>query len=318
MIGAHVLHRRVERFGFVRLQGGRRATGEGGDDAVGDSPGQATRPGADRLRRYADFLGGTLAGPFSLAAEQADGIGLEHARLKHACNTEGKDTFPTRATCNVSAANNGCMGEKGTFGQRLAVALADKDASRADLARVLMSPKGELGISVAAVGQAINGPGSFNAENTLRAAAYLGVSAWWLATGEGDKAVGAAPVLHPDDREVLDDMHELLDDEAAEWRAGLHEKAEYIRRVRGRGAKVVPMTPRIPPLGVHVVSKTPAPTTLPVGDPSLASQPASEEVEWGGKLRRKAGTKDQPYQGPERRVGTADPGFRGPDRRRRT
>lgn len=73
-----------------------------------------------------------------------------------------------------------------TFADRLQRALDYKGCSRADLARVLRSPKGTMGVSESAIGQLLDGKSkSMSAENCERAARYLGVDSYWLATGEG-------------------------------------------------------------------------------------------------------------------------------------
>lgn len=73
-----------------------------------------------------------------------------------------------------------------TFAERITAALAGAGKSRADLARVLRSPKGTMGISNSGVGQLLAGDSkSMTAENCARAARYLGVSIYWLATCEG-------------------------------------------------------------------------------------------------------------------------------------
>jgi transcriptional regulator with XRE-family HTH domain len=65
------------------------------------------------------------------------------------------------------------------FSDRLAYALSFADKSRRELAD-------HLGISMQAVSQVLNGVNkNMNAENTIRAARFLKVSSWWLATGEG-------------------------------------------------------------------------------------------------------------------------------------
>lgn len=108
-----------------------------------------------------------------------------------------------------------------TFGKRLELALEQRGKSRADLARMLRSPKtGELGISPSAVAQLINGKShSANGENTVRAARFLGVSAYWLGTGEGpmteNKAqplvvVAAEPVATYFDRGMLLEQFGML------------------------------------------------------------------------------------------------------------
>lgn len=70
----------------------------------------------------------------------------------------------------------------------MAYCLRVSGKTRKDLAAVLRSPKsGEMGVSVAAVGQVINGESTaLNAENTARAARFFGVDCVWLAIGEGD------------------------------------------------------------------------------------------------------------------------------------
>jgi transcriptional regulator with XRE-family HTH domain len=67
----------------------------------------------------------------------------------------------------------------GDFGDRLAHALVLADESRDGLAKA-------LGISVQAISQVITGvTKAMTAENTVKAARHLGVSAYWLATGDG-------------------------------------------------------------------------------------------------------------------------------------
>ncbi len=73
-----------------------------------------------------------------------------------------------------------------TFADRLARALEASGKSRADLARVLRSTKGHLGISDSAIGQLLDGTSkSMTAENCARAARFLEVNHYWLATGDG-------------------------------------------------------------------------------------------------------------------------------------
>ena len=69
---------------------------------------------------------------------------------------------------------------KGTYGSRLDKSLKMRDKSRKELADC-------LGISVQAIGQVINGPTvALTAENHEKAARFLRVNGYWLATGEGD------------------------------------------------------------------------------------------------------------------------------------
>lgn len=73
-----------------------------------------------------------------------------------------------------------------TFADRLARALEASGKSRGDLARVLRSSKGSLGISDSAIGQLLDGSSkSMTAENCARAARFLEVNHYWLATGDG-------------------------------------------------------------------------------------------------------------------------------------
>ena len=72
-----------------------------------------------------------------------------------------------------------CKVDGMNYGDRLVHALAISAKSRLELSTA-------IGASTQAISQVINGNSkSLNAENTLRAARFLKVSAWWLATGEG-------------------------------------------------------------------------------------------------------------------------------------
>lgn len=108
-----------------------------------------------------------------------------------------------------------------TFADRLALALAHKKCARADLARVLRSPKGTIGISESAIGQLLDGKSkSMTAENCALASRFLGVDQYWLATGDGQMEIRApmplvltasgtaAPYLTAG--EVLDEFGALL------------------------------------------------------------------------------------------------------------
>lgn len=73
------------------------------------------------------------------------------------------------------------------FSGRLAVAMTMAQASRRALADA-------VGISVAAVSLVLSGQTSqMTAENTARAARYLGISMHWLATGEGSMLDDVSP-----------------------------------------------------------------------------------------------------------------------------
>jgi hypothetical protein len=68
-----------------------------------------------------------------------------------------------------------------TYGSRLEEALQESGKDRAELAQC-------LGISVQAIGQVMRGETrALTAENSAKAARFLGVDDYWLATGEGAK-----------------------------------------------------------------------------------------------------------------------------------
>lgn len=78
--------------------------------------------------------------------------------------------------------------EQPLFGRRLARALGRAKKSRKELAK-------ELGVSVQSIGQVINGPTiAMTADNSARSARFLGVSGFWLATGEGEMIESMAPL----------------------------------------------------------------------------------------------------------------------------
>jgi transcriptional regulator with XRE-family HTH domain len=74
----------------------------------------------------------------------------------------------------------------GDFGKRLQDALDSAGKTRAQLAAVLRSTDDTMGVSPSAIGQVISGATkALTAENCARAARFLGVSNYWLATGLG-------------------------------------------------------------------------------------------------------------------------------------
>ena len=95
-------------------------------------------------------------------------ISVSIPQLKHTCQNHASILFAN--SINIYAMS---------YGQRLQKALDHAQVSRLDLAAA-------LGISVQAVGQVITGKSvSFTAENHSRAAEFLRVNHFWLATGEG-------------------------------------------------------------------------------------------------------------------------------------
>lgn len=82
-----------------------------------------------------------------------------------------------------------------TFGERLEAALDGAKKTRKGLAE-------ELKISVQAVGQAVRGESSFTAANTAKAARYLRVNWYWLATGDESMEITDVQ-LSADERSIL-------------------------------------------------------------------------------------------------------------------
>jgi antitoxin HigA-1 len=92
-------------------------------------------------------------------------------KLKHALNTTATMLYGRES--KLSSAMN-------TYGSRLNEALRLAEKERQELAR-------EIDISVQAIAQVIAGKTkALTAENSARAARYLGVNSFWLATGEGE------------------------------------------------------------------------------------------------------------------------------------
>ena len=99
-----------------------------------------------------------------------------------------------------------------TYGKRLARAmelarLTDKDA-RAKLAKA-------LGITVQAVGQTLTGSTkAFSAETSAKAARFLKVDHYWLATGEGEPR---APGISEEAHAFAVQFDRLNDNERKRW-----------------------------------------------------------------------------------------------------
>lgn len=90
----------------------------------------------------------------------------------------------------LSGLSSKVTGVVSTFADRLSLAFAAKSCSRKELAAVLRSSDGSLGISVQAVGQQLAGKTQqMSAENAARAARFLGCDYYWLCTGEGKMAL---------------------------------------------------------------------------------------------------------------------------------
>lgn len=107
------------------------------------------------------------------------------------------------------------------FGARLTEALRLAAKERKELAA-------HLRISVQAVGAAIR-DGKFTASNTAKAARFLRVDWYWLATGEGEArpAHHEAPVT--DDAQLLEDFYMLTSDEQEALRKQITDRAAALR-----------------------------------------------------------------------------------------
>ena len=97
------------------------------------------------------------------------------------------------------------------FEDRLEEAMALAGKSAKELATVLISQKtGTLGPSVQAVYAALKGRSkSMTAENVARAARFLGVDMFWLATGVGSAKERVGQSLDPDQLYVIERMSKL-------------------------------------------------------------------------------------------------------------
>jgi transcriptional regulator with XRE-family HTH domain len=121
-----------------------------------------------------------------------------------------------------------------TYGERLDRALTHAKKSRAELAQALMNPEGDFGVSVSSIGQVINGTvKAQSAENCARAAKFLGVSHYWLATGLGHMLEPASG-LRVEERQAPYDMSD------AQALAQLHKMLQRLdAAMRGSAADVL-------------------------------------------------------------------------------
>ncbi|MHA6885705.1 helix-turn-helix domain-containing protein [Ralstonia pseudosolanacearum] len=120
-----------------------------------------------------------------------------------------------------------------TYGERLLSALKLSNQTRAALAQ-------HLGISEQAIGQVIlGGTKALTAENSARAARFLRVDHFWLATGEGDARPSGAQVEEsrwPFTRVARDRVLLLPTDELAFIEAKLEAELERAEeRVKNAG-----------------------------------------------------------------------------------
>lgn len=145
---------------------GQPLASDGRLNAVSDGGGKRVGPLTDSLRRDADGIGGKLGG----APQEIDSGRLVHEPLKHDFS----------GASSMIASKESTLLRMDSFGKRLEHALKARRAERKALAAYLC-------VSPQAVSQIINSPSSaMTAVNTAKAARYLQVSWFWLATGEGD------------------------------------------------------------------------------------------------------------------------------------
>ncbi len=153
-----------------------------------------------------------------------------------------------------------CMDE---FGARITTALALAKLDRKALAT-------HLGVSVQAVGQAIRG-GRFSAENTARAARFLGVNWFWLATGEESAEVeDGPPGAEPTYSKRANDMATVFDD-LKNWITPAERQAIYsdvmstmqIAKAGQKAGRVAPADDELSPSSPK--SRQPAP--IPILEP---------------------------------------------------
>ena len=176
---------------------------------------QLLGPLGERLRRDADCVCSFGVG---LAGEQPSNVGLAHTQLNHGYINES--TLDSVTMVKLAAMST-------TQGERLLAALNLRQKSRAELAEA-------LGVTVQGLSQVITGANkAMTAENTAKAAKFLQVNWYWLATGDGgpeDDDAGAR--LTKDQEALLADFSELLEEERAAWRQRLREEADRMRKLK--------------------------------------------------------------------------------------
>jgi transcriptional regulator with XRE-family HTH domain len=155
--------------------------GQRGLDTISYCPGKGVRPLVDSLRADPDMLCDSLR----VAAEQSDGRFLVHDVLNHSSAMLRNYRFRAGDTLAVVSKNDllrNVEDAERTYGKRLQEALTLAKRTRGQLAEA-------LGISPQAIGKIIRPEGrtkTFTAYNNMKAAEFLRVDAYWLATGEGE------------------------------------------------------------------------------------------------------------------------------------
>lgn len=148
-----------------------------------------------------------------------------------------------------------------------------------------------LKISYQAVRKVLRG-GRFGMKNNAAAAMLLGVNSDWLATGKGPRlappleanAASRAPdryrLLHPQERELLENFHDMLEDDQSEFAAEIASRAA---KIRAHNARVLGRPPE--------AASTDAP---PVGDAHRVEQSTTQDKARMRALRTTLAKKDRP------------------------
>ena len=115
-----------------------------------------------------------------------------------------------------------------TFSERLSDALAESGLTKAQFAE-------SMNLSYQAISQALlGGTKAFTAKNNQKAAVLLGVSASWLASGDGPRKDpgGHLGALSKDEASLIELLRALPEDVRAEACQAVQQVAnEYARRV---------------------------------------------------------------------------------------
>jgi len=146
------------------------------------------------------------------STQEADRFGLVHAAIKACFQTECKHAFREAGDTR-----------KMSFQERLAEAMRDANTTPKALGAA-------VGVSVQAVSQTLSGSTrAFSAENCVKAARFLGVDSYWLATGDGDKRPALSPntamALSQEEKDVIVALRVLQADDRDHLVAAVLDKA---------------------------------------------------------------------------------------------
>jgi transcriptional regulator with XRE-family HTH domain len=123
------------------------------------------------------------------------------------------------------------------LGKRIEQALLAIGANQAGLASACEVTPG-------AVTQWKSGKTKMSAAAAIRAASFLNVNVLWLTEGAGPmrpsgQAV-AVSLINPEDQALLDDLRELLPEDAVRYRQQIRAEADKARRYRGKPVITLP------------------------------------------------------------------------------